>query len=138
MISNCSKTPFGIKPDARFEVPSAPDTHHVDTQFVPPAQTYENSTDADLAYAMRLQREEEIAAASRQDRERGWYRSSGRDSSPTSGRRGGRLAQDPMYAVDDGRRGRDGNAYLRPVRKMKVSSSAKKSGPKTSENCCVQ
>ena len=126
-----------LNPDARFEAPSAPDTHHVDAQFIPPAQTYENSTDADLAYAMRLQREEEIAAASRQDRERGGHRSSGRDSSPTSGRRG-RLAQDPMYAVDDGRRGQDGNAYLRPVRKMKVSSSAKKSGPKTSENCCVQ
>ena len=126
-----------LNPDARFEAPSAPDTHHVDAQFIPPAQTYENSTDADLAYAMRLQREEEIAAAFRQDRERGGHRSTGRDSSPTSGRRG-RLAQDPMYAVDDGRRGQDGNAYLRPVRKMKVSSSAKKSGPKTSENCCVQ
>ena len=126
-----------LNPDARFEAPSAPDTHHVDAQFIPPAQTYENSTDADLAYAMRLQREEEIAAASRQDRERGGHRSSGHDSSPTFGGRG-RLAQDPMYAVDDGRRGQDGNAYLRPVRKMKVSSSARKSGPKTSENCCVQ
>ena len=41
----------------------APNAHHVDAQFIPPSQTYENSADADLAYAMRLQEEEEQSAA---------------------------------------------------------------------------
>ena len=135
-----------LNPGARFEAPAAPDAHHVHAQFVPPAQTYENSADADLAYAMRLQEEEERAAAAVAARER---RPSGHFSEipPTYGARG-RLAEDPMYATDENasRRGEERrSAYLRPVRKMKVSSSSSSkrsassgSGSKTSENCCIQ
>ena len=102
--------------NARFEAPSAPNAHHVDAQFIPPSQTYENSTDADLAYAMRLQEEEEQSAAAR-ERENGGRRSAGHfaDIPPTYGARG-RLAEDPMYAAnDDGEQGqkRRANAYLR-------------------------
>jgi len=118
-----------LNPGARFEAPAAPDAHHVHAQFVPPAQTYENSADADLAYAMRLQEEEERAAAA-------------------AAAARGRLAEDPMYATDENasRRGEEQrSAYLRPVRKMKASSSSSSkrgassgSGSKTSENCCIQ
>ena len=133
--------------NARFEAPVAPNAHHVDAQFIPPSQTYENSADADLAYAMRLQEEEEQSAAAR-ERENGGRRSAGHfaDIPPTYGARG-RLAEDPMYAAnaphEQGQNGEQRSAYLRPVRKMKVSSSGgKKSssggGAKTSENCCIQ
>ena len=141
MISNSlERLHSRVKRDARFEAPSAPDTHHVDDAVRPsPAQTCRKQHGRRFSLCHAFAKEEEkIAAASRQDRERGWYRSSGRDSSPTSGRRGGRLAvMDRCTPVDVRPTRTDGNAYLRPVRKMKVSSSAKKSGPKTSENCCV-
>ena len=137
-----------LNPGARFEAPAAPDAHHVHAQFVPPAQTYENSADADLAYAMRLQEEEEraaaaVAVAARERRPSGHFS----EIPPTYGARG-RLAEDPMYATDENasRRGEERrSAYLRPVRKMKVSSSSSSkrsassgSGSKTSENCCIQ
>ena len=135
-----------LNKNARFEAPSVPATHHTHAQFVPPANTYEGSIhDADLAYAMSLQQQEEDALAAleaeRLNDQRHPFGHRGRMAETTT-IDDGTAGPNAMYTThNNNNNNTERSAYLRPVQKIKSSkksnSSSAGAGAKTSENCVI-